>query len=316
MVSNWNFSLSKASGDYICFFTDKMMLLPDTLQNLADILSREQHDIVSWIYDRYNPDSYDDFFGNGLHISAKNFFYEDEEHLPGPYDPREALQKKASCHKPRNQLNSSEYARGKICFGAYSRKLVNRAVGEFGELFHHSSPDYTSMILASSLAGSAYELKNSGIVHVSTNISNGAKNATHDDECLKAIKSLENGLSFFPMLPVPNLYSSQHNWVLHDYTTLKEKFSLQYEVDIVNWLIHISEDLHLDDRVWSSHEVEKKQKEILRNFISSNLNSEEKDRYERLTLKKARDRPKYRKKKHEPVHCDTIYSILNKNSFN
>lgn len=316
MVDNWNFSLSKASGDYICFFTDKMMLLPDTLQNLAEILSHEQHDIVSWIYDRYNPDSYDDFGGPGLHISAKNFFYEGEEHLPGPYDPREALEKKVSCHKPRSHLNSSEYARGKICFGAYSRKLIDQAIRKFGQLFHHFSPDYTSMILASSIADSAYELKESGIVHLSTNISNGAKNATHDDECLKVINSLENGLSMIPMLPVPNLYTSQNNCVLHDYTTLKEKFSLQYEVDIVNWLIHISEDLYLDDRAWSSHEVEKKQKEILRKFISSNLNTEEKVRYERLTSTKALDRPKYRKKKHEPVHCDTIYSILNKNSFN
>ena len=78
-----DFSLSKATGDYICFFTDKMMLLPDTLQNLADLLNHQHHDIVRRIYDRYNPDSCVDFFGSGLYISAKNFFFEGEEHLPG-----------------------------------------------------------------------------------------------------------------------------------------------------------------------------------------------------------------------------------------
>ena len=315
MIDNWNFSLSKASGDYLCFFTDKMMLLPDTLQNLVDVLSCEQHDIVSWIYDRYNPQS-DDVFGPGLHISAKNFFLEGEKQSPGPYDPREALQIKASCHKPRNQFNSSEYARGKICFGAYSRRLVDKAIRLFGQLFHHySSPDYTSMILASSSADSAYELAEAGVAHISSKISNGGKNTTNDQACLNAFKSLENGLSMLTELPVPKLYSSMHNCVLHDYTTLKEKFSLEYEVDMVKWLVHISEDLYLKDRVWSSHEVEKKQKEILRKFISSNLNSEEKARYERLCAINAINRPKFRKKKHEPVHCDTIYSILNRSSF-
>jgi hypothetical protein len=117
------------------------------------------------------------------------------------------------------------------------------------------------------------------------------------------------------ILPVPNLYAIQNNCVLHDYMSLKEKFSLEYEVDIIRWLVQMNEDINLESRVWSSEEIELSQKNILENYISSNLNSEEKARYERLTLKKARDRPKYRKKKHKPVHCDTIYSILNRPSF-
>ena len=115
---------------------------------------------------------------------------------------------------------------------------------------------------------------------------------------------------------VPHLYSSQHNGVCYDYLKLKRKFSLEYEVDIIKWLVQMNQDINLESRVWSSEEIELSQKNILENYISSNLNSEEKARYERLTSTKALDRPKYRKKKHEPVHCDTIYSILNKNSFN
>lgn len=62
------------------------------------------------------------------------------------------------------------------------------------------------------------------------------------------------------ILPVPNLYAIQNDCVLYDYTTLEEKFSLQYEVDFVKWFVHVSEDLYLKDRVWHSHEVEKNQK--------------------------------------------------------
>lgn len=315
MVDNWNFALSKSSGDYICFFTDKMMLLPDTLQNLSDILSREEYDVINWIYDRYNPDSPDNIWGDGWHISGKNYFYENEEHSPGPYDPREALQIRAACHKPRSQLNSSEYSRGKICFGAYSRKLVDKAIRKFGQLFHNISPDYSSMILASVIAESAYELEDAGVVHINSNISNGGKNTTYDDSCLKFIKSIEKDCPILPSLPIPRLYSSLHNCVLHDYTTLKEKFSLQYEVDLVKWLVQMNEDINLENRVWSSEEIELSQKNILENYISTQLSAEEKERFYKLASSDCREKLKFAKKKHHPIHCSSIFSILNGDSF-
>ena len=315
MVDNWNFSLSKATGDYICFFTDKMMLLPDTLQNLADLLNHQHHDIVSWIYDRYNPDSCVDFFGSGLYISAKNFFFEGEEHLPGPYDPREALQIRASCHKQRNHYNSSEYTKGKICFGAYSRELVDKTLRAFGQLFHNISPDYSSMVLASVIAESAYELEDAGVVHINSKISNGGKNTTYDDSCLKYIKSIEKDCPILPSLPVPSLYSSLHNCVLHDYSTLKEKFSLQYEVDLVKWLVQMNEDINLENRVWSSEEIELSQKNILENYISTQLSAEEKERFYKLASSDSREKLKFAKKKHHPIHCSSIFSILNGASF-
>ena len=103
----------------------------------------------------------------------KNFFFEGGRILPGPYDPREALQIRASCHKQRNHYNSSEYTKGKICFGAYSRELVDKTLRTFGQLFHNISPDYSSMVLASVIAESAYELEDAGVVHINSKISNG-----------------------------------------------------------------------------------------------------------------------------------------------
>ena len=94
MVENWNYALEHTTGDYVSFFTDKMLLLPNTLQIISDVINNQNYDILNWIYDRYNPDSFDDYFDSGLYISGQNFFYEGEEYLPGPYDPKEALQKK------------------------------------------------------------------------------------------------------------------------------------------------------------------------------------------------------------------------------
>ena len=126
------------------------------------------------------------------------------------------------------------------------------------------------MVLASVIAESAYELEDAGVVHINSKISNGGKNTTYDDSCLKYIKSIEKDCPILPSLPVPSLYSSLHNCVLHDYTTLKEKFSLQYEVDLVKWLVQMNEDINLENRVWSSEEIELSQKNILE--VSSLLN--------------------------------------------
>lgn len=316
VVENWNYASEHTTGDYVAFFTDKMLLLPNTLKIISDVINKQNYDILNWIYDRYNPDSFDDYFDSGLYISGQNFFYEGEEYLPGPYDPKEALQKKASCHKPRTKLNSSEYARGKICFGLYSRELINRIKSITGSLFHYYTPDYNSMILGLTYANNAYEISHSGIVQINTDISSGGTCAVDDSKTLKSILSMQDGKKMISNLPINELYSSINNCVLYEYTNLKKKFSLEYEVDIAKWLIHIREDLYHKDRVWSSHETEKKQKEILNQFISYNLNSEEKDRYERLCAINAINRLRFRKKKHEPVHCDTVYSILNNDSFN
>ena len=37
MVENWNSPLKHATGDYILYFTDKMMVLPDLLSRLEEV---------------------------------------------------------------------------------------------------------------------------------------------------------------------------------------------------------------------------------------------------------------------------------------
>ena len=121
------------------------------------------------------------------------------------------------------------------------------------------------MVLASVIAD-AYELEDAGVVHINSNISNGGKNTTYDDSCLKFIKVSKSCPIY--IITDTGFTPSLHNCVLHDYD-FEEKFSLQYEVDIVKWLVQMNEDINLENRVWSSEEIELSQKNILENYIST-----------------------------------------------
>src|SRR4051812_29084241 len=70
MVENWRYALQFATGDYVCYFTDKMFLLPGALRRV-DRAIRDSADpeIISWTSDSYDPDSYADYFGAGQYSS-------------------------------------------------------------------------------------------------------------------------------------------------------------------------------------------------------------------------------------------------------
>src|SRR5579864_6108710 len=48
MPDSWEFALSHARGEYVTYLCDDDAIRPLLLQKLADTLSREETDIVSW----------------------------------------------------------------------------------------------------------------------------------------------------------------------------------------------------------------------------------------------------------------------------
>jgi hypothetical protein len=84
------------------------------------------------------------------------------------------------------------------------------------------------------------------------------------------LNSLAGGAaSILPNLLVPGLYASLHNWVAHDYLTLKRAYDLPFRFNTVNWLVYCHEDIHRPERRWSDPRVEAEQKGLLRAFIES-----------------------------------------------
>jgi hypothetical protein len=268
MVANWEYALQFATGEYVCYLTDKMFVLPGALTHIAGMIEAAgRPEIVTWTSDSYGPETYEDYFGRGLYTRVPSSFGSEPYRR---FSPAEDLDRRGAAEVSRPEQRPSDYCRGKVVFGAYRRELVERIAGRYGALFHNISPDYTSMVLALAEARDAIELAASCVVSLNTDISNGILADTSDVAALGFLRSLDGGPDrILPKLLVPGLYVSNHNLVAHDFLTLRETFNLKFSFNPTNWLVYCMEDVYRPSRRWSSATVEAQQKGVLDAFIES-----------------------------------------------
>lgn len=268
MVENWNHALQFATGDYVCYLTDKIFVLPGALRRVERAIDAAGGpEIVSWISDAYNPQSYDDYFGVGQYVRVVSDL---ESGRYQPFSPTTDLDRRGRADISRGEQSTSAYCRGKLVFGAYRRELIERIVTRCGALFHNISPDYTSMVLGMSEAREAIEMASSCVVSINTDISNGMLSDTSDAAALGFLSSLAGGADgILPSLMVPGLYASMHNWVAHDFLTMQATYDLAFEFNRTNWLVYCTEDIFRPGRQWSEPRVEAEQKGLLQAFAAS-----------------------------------------------
>ena len=278
MVDNWNYAFEHASGEYVLYFTDKMMLLPGVLADLARIVRVTGAEMISWTDDSFTPGNYNFPFSAGRYAKTP-----DRNHaadwLFDSYDPKTELSAKGSGTVPRALMSKSHYTRGKICFGAYSRQLTDRILKKSKSLFLPISPDYTSMILGLAEAKSAVEYSRSGIVHVNTLISNGRLCAIDDQSAKEFLESLDVFEKLMSHGFIPGLFTSVSANVAFDYINLKQQYALDFDFDPVPWLAYAAIEVNASGRTWSSTQVENSQKRLMREKIES-LSAIEKQRFD------------------------------------
>ena len=268
MVENWNHALQFATGAYVSYLTDKMFVLPDALGLVEHAIDAAGGpEIVSWTGDAFNPASYADYFGAGLYVGVSSPVRSGRYRR---FSPARELNRRGRGDVSRGEQSWSDYSRGKLAFGAYRRDLLQRIVKRYGALFHNINPDYTSMVLGLTEAHDAIELALSCVVSVNTDISNGMLCDTNDTAALAFLNSLAGGgESILPNLLVPGLYVSLHNWVAHDFLTLRTDFGLSFGFNTANWLVYCREDAYRPGRVWSDPRVEAEQKALFAAFVGS-----------------------------------------------
>jgi hypothetical protein len=268
MVENWDHSLQFATGDYVCYLTDKMFVLPDALGRIERAIDAAGGpEIVSWTSDAFNPASFGDYFGDGAYFAVPSGL---RPRRFRRYSPTMELARRGRAEVSRGEQSVPDYSRGKLVFGAYRRELVQRIVQRCGSPFHNINPDYTSMVLGLAEARDAIEMTASCVVSVNTDISNGMVSDTDDTAALRFLNSLAGGAdAILPKLLVPGLYVSVHNWVAHDYLAMRADFGLSFEFTTTNWLAYCVEDVHRPTRRWSDRLVESQQKELLSAYLAS-----------------------------------------------
>lgn len=276
MVENWNFALSAARGDYVLYFTDKTFLLPGAIARLTGFLEQNQPEILNWTVDSYSPLDQSRPFSAGVYslASAK------AQGGAVEYGPREALCLKGRGETARAKMSAVDYVRGKICFGAYKRELIDRIQVKYGPLFQSISPDYTSMILALAEATSGMDVGWTASVQVHSNVSNGMQCALSDEAAKRFLDEIGALGSVMTSGLAPGVYASVSANVAFDYLTLKERFGLSFEFDRAMWLADTFVDLHAFGRTWSSPEAKSQQTSSLARAIAA-LPESERKRFDR-----------------------------------
>lgn len=262
---HFEFALEFATGDHVIYLTDKMVILPDTLKKVDAAIRCSKADIVNWAYAPYAVDDINDPAGSGVLTEEIQFL----KGRPQAYDPKRALQFKASSEVPRGRQQTHEYALGKIVFGCYSRALILRIRETSGTLFGGATHDYSAMVQALSMARKCVMLNTYGVLFISLppDKSLGSLTAMDSNWALRYFKSFTDSEAVIANLLVPGLYSSQHNMVAHDYKKFLPLYGNMYLFNTGNWLAAIAEDLKADNRIWSDAEEMSAQMNLFSEYL-------------------------------------------------
>jgi len=237
MQENWEFGLSKSSGEYVSILIDKVLLLPDCLELASNYIqqSHEHPEVLSWWSDAYD-----------FHHEEKNHqgFYRPFWEFRFPFIALGAkeIKRKINFTKPVSQ-DGFLYFRGKICFGLYHRGLINKIQFKTN-LFEKFSPDYTSLISALCAANKIHDMGRVGCISLNSNLSTGLSCEKDSQKTLDYIKVTDPEFNVLNELPVKNKFESVHNFIARDYLTIMSIFKSQNSaINIKNLRLRVYEDL-------------------------------------------------------------------------
>jgi hypothetical protein len=262
---NFEFALDSASGDFITYITDKMMLLPDTLGAALQAIQTTGAELVNWGFQDFAFRDSADIQGGD--ITIRKVRSEKEEIVS--YDPLKALHYKLKICPNRALQSQTQYIRGKIVFGCYDRGLITRVRLKSGSLFGGSTHDYSAMIQALALAKNCVDLRRPGVLFATLpqDQSLGSLTSYSAEAAAEYYKSFENPSEILSKLLVPFLTASQHNMVAHDYLKFLPLYGLDDWFDPQVWLSLIGQDLHMPNRVWVNLQEEQHQLNIFESYL-------------------------------------------------
>jgi len=208
MHDNFERGCAAAAGEYIAVVIDKTVLHPTALE-LANraIDAAPEVEIVTWWNDGYDPVDEAHDLGTGC-------FQPMAKVVPRTlYEPAAELERHFA-HSARRGTNPVLYVRVKIVFGAFSRLLLDRIREQTGRVFYPLAPDYTSMVPACVLGGSAVDLGRPLLVSYNSVRSNGRLQSLDAGHARRFIEAADPAI--IDALPIAGLYASHHNVVAYD----------------------------------------------------------------------------------------------------
>lgn len=132
MPDNWEFALSRATGEYVAYLTDDSYLLPDSISKAMKDLDRFNVKVVVWKHCAY-------FASDWLESARRNILY-----FPKVTFKSYLMNSKASLRKLYDLDGSISTMVPKSLNSLCHRSIMEKAAGVQHRFFLPSCPDYTS----------------------------------------------------------------------------------------------------------------------------------------------------------------------------
>lgn len=263
MHDHWEFAVEQAAGDYVGVLIDKTVLRQSAIGHLVKVISTHPADAYSWWNEGY--DLLEELAGNmGPGRYTRSLLLTD----PSEIDLADEISHRLEFPTRRGN-EGTRYFHGKICFGVYSRPLIQRIRDTFGRVFKPISPDYTSMIAALALADLMIDVGRPLLISMNTRVSNGLLLSTQSQKALDFLREVDPTLAIIDRLPIAGLYTSHHNLVAHDYMRLAGApipSGQEIQINLANLALRAREDL-ANVQVWGSEDERSAQFALFESFV-------------------------------------------------
>ena len=237
MHDNWEFALAQAKGLYVSVLIDKTILRRTALKEVYTLLKQDLSiDILNYQH------------GGVEYHAEKRFKYK----FQGPmeknnttnyyFDPKKELERRFSLTRSIRE-EGKHYVLGKICFGFYSARLINKIKSSHERVFYPVSCDYTSCALALAYADKAMCYERVLLYSVNNFKGNGYQVHHKAGAALDFLKTCAPSLAFLNDLPIANLHCSLHNLCAYDYEVLNRLKVGNYAINKQNLIRLCKEDL-------------------------------------------------------------------------
>ena len=263
---HFEFALEHATGDYVAYLTDKMVVFPHALSDADAVITASDADIVNWACVEYFLDDAGSPLGSGTLVEEFEFLNGQSE----AYDPIAALRVKATCALPREKQGTREFVLGKLVFGCFSRQLIDRIHSRSGTVFGGATHDYSAMVQALSVARTCVMLNayEAIIFSLPRDQSLGSATATEPQRALQYYRTFTRPDSMLSSLLVPGVYASQHNMVAHDYNKFLPMYGNAHLFSERNWIRAICTDLLSESMVWLNPAEKNAQVDLFRSHVN------------------------------------------------
>ena len=236
MHEHWEFAVSHAKGDYVMILIDKNLLKATTLEQIYRLNQIYPSEIYSWPMDTHvlDRESKGDFISGNFTPCC---YLRNLPSTPRYVNCEDEMNRRLS-FKERIGYEGVAYFYAKICFGAYSKRLIRKIIKEYGKLFPPYSPDYTSMSLALSSTKSFVDVGKSLGIQLLTSISNGMRAAIDADYAENWIRNIDTSPNPAKQWPIPNFMIGSHNAIAYDYRVMPN----YSRIDRANLFIQVVSD--------------------------------------------------------------------------